>query len=137
MSKIILFDGVCNLCDTSVQWIIRNDSAGKFKFAPLQAPVAMEMLRTAEMAGEFDPTDPESFVLVEDGQLFFKSDAWFRIIRELDFPASLLRIFALFPRFIRDYVYVVIGRNRYKMFGKKEFCMIPTPEIRERFIDIA
>ena len=131
---IILFDGVCNLCENSVQFVIRHDPDGKFLFAPLQSEYARSLIRDRKpdfiglLAGDLD-----SFVLLADGKVSVRSDAWLRICGQLDGWPRVLNIFKVIPRFIRDAVYDFIGRHRYRWFGKKTDCMIPTPEIQQRF----
>jgi predicted DCC family thiol-disulfide oxidoreductase YuxK len=131
---IILFDGVCNLCENSVRFVIRHDPEGKFLFAPLQSDYARMLIKdwkrdfNALQAGDLD-----SFVLLADGKISLRSDAWLSICRQLDGWPKLLGVFQIVPRFIRDAVYDFIGRHRYRWFGKKPSCMIPAPDIQQRF----
>ena len=129
-SSIVLFDGVCNFCEGSVRFIIDRDPKGTFRFASLQSPFASEILQKHGR----DPEELTSVVLVEHDRIYTKSGSALRIARRLRFPWFLLWSFMVLPPFIRDIVYDYIARNRYKWFGKKEECMIPTPEIRERFL---
>ncbi len=129
--RVILYDGVCNLCNGSVNFIIAHDPEAKFKFAPMQDPAGKALLEKYNL----QHIDLSTFVLIEDGQVYFRSTAWMRIMRQLDGAWPLLSGFALVPRFIRDGVYDLIGSNRYRLFGKKEVCMIPTPDIKARFIE--
>ena len=124
---VILFDGVCNLCTGSVQFVIVRDSRKQFRFASLQSPVAERLL------GRRD--DLESMVLVEDGAIYRKSTAALRIARRLDGLWPALAVFLVVPRFLRDAVYDWIGRRRYRMFGKRAACWVPSPELAERFLD--
>jgi predicted DCC family thiol-disulfide oxidoreductase YuxK len=124
---VILFDGVCNLCTGSVQFVIERDSRKRFRFASLQSPVAERLL------GRRD--DLESMVLVENQKVYRKSTAALRIARRLDGPWPALSIFLLIPRPLRDWVYDAIGRRRYRWFGKRDACWVPSPELRERFLD--
>lgn len=124
---VILFDGVCNLCTRSVQFVIARDSRKRFRFASLQSPAAERLL------GRRD--DLESMVLVEHGKAYRKSTAALRIARRLDGAWPLLAAFLVIPRFLRDAAYDWIGRRRYRMFGKRETCWTPRPELAERFLD--
>jgi predicted DCC family thiol-disulfide oxidoreductase YuxK len=126
---IVLFDGVCNLCSGSVQFIIRRDPGARFRFASLQSPVG-ERLR-AELG--INPA-LDSVFLVEDGRWYKESDAALRIAHGLGGPWKLLGIFRLIPRLLRDRAYRLIARNRYRWFGKMEACWLPTPELRGRFL---
>jgi len=131
---VILFDGVCNLCENSVRFVIRHDPEGKFLFAPLQSDYARTLIKDRKT--DFNGLrvgDLDSFVLIVDGKLSSRSDAWLHICRQLEGWPRMLRIFKVIPRFIRDAVYDFIGRHRYRWFGKKPACMIPTADIRQRF----
>lgn len=128
--NIVLFDGVCNLCDRSVQFIIRHDPTGRFRFASLQSDAGQTLLREYGIAD----SPPESIVLVEGDRLFTHSTAALRIARHLRFPWSLAAVFLLVPPPIRNSVYRMIARNRYRWFGKKEACLLPSPDIRARFL---
>lgn len=128
---IIFFDGVCNLCNASVDLVVRYDKNHRFKFASLQSGIAKELLPDSGI--NLDVL--ESFVLYNKGQIIQKSNAVLSIAWTLGFPFSLLFIFKLIPRFLRNYVYDLIARNRYKWFGQKQSCRVPTAEERDRFID--
>lgn len=130
MSAIILFDGVCNFCNGSVNFIIGRDSGGYFKFAPLQSGIGEKLL--AEHGVDKNVTD--SIVLVEDDKAYTHSTAALRIARKLDGAWKWLYAFVIVPRPIRDACYKLFARYRYKLFGKKDECMLPTPEIRARFL---
>ena len=130
-SKIILFDGVCNLCNGAINFIIKQDSKAVFKFASLQSETGMRLLEKHKI----DPQKTDSIILVEEDKVSVKSTAALRISRFLDKGYPLLYGFMIIPGFIRNYVYDFIARNRYKWFGKKESCMIPTPELKSRFLD--
>jgi len=125
--RVVLFDGVCNLCNGAVQFIIRRDLHARFQFAALQSEAAAKLLRTG-------PT-LDSFVLMEGDRVFTKSAAALRIARGLRFPWPLLFIFWLIPRPLRDLVYDWVASHRYAWFGKRDSCMLPTPELRQRFLD--
>ena len=124
---VILFDGVCNLCTGSVQFVIARDSRKQFRFASLQSPIAEKLL------GRRD--DLESMVLVQDGQIYRKSTAALLIAKRLDGLWPLLAAFLVMPRFLRDALYDWIGRRRYRMFGKRDACWVPNAELAERFLD--
>jgi predicted DCC family thiol-disulfide oxidoreductase YuxK len=131
---IILFDGVCNLCERSVQFVIRHDADGKFLFSPLQSDYARTLIdRQGPGFDGFKPGDLDSFVLISGDKVSLRSEAWLSICKQLDGWPRLLGVFQIVPRFIRDAVYDFIGRHRYRWFGKKPGCMIPTPDIQQRF----
>ncbi|RBL90753.1 thiol-disulfide oxidoreductase DCC family protein [Chitinophaga flava] len=127
---IILFDGVCNFCNASINFVIRHDRQGRFRFAPLQSETAVALGTSLH----FDTSRLETFVLVQNGKVYTKSTAALRVARQLPFPWRGMYAFIIIPRFIRDAVYSLVARNRYRWFGKKDSCMIPTPEIRGRFL---
>ena len=129
MSSIVLFDGVCNFCNDSVNFIIRHDRDNKFKFATLQSEIGQE-LRAEHNVGE----DIDSIVLIENDQAFTHSTAGLRIAKALGGVWSLGYIFIIVPTVIRDWFYKLFAKYRYRLFGKKEVCMIPTPDVRERFL---
>lgn len=127
---IVLFDGVCNLCSGSVQFLLKRDPEGRFRFAPLQSDAGRRL-----MAEHGLPVDSlSSVVLIEGGRVWQESAAALRIARHLRGPWKLLRIFAIVPRPLRDLVYRWIARNRYRWFGRTETCWLPTPELEERFL---
>ena len=130
MSAIILFDGVCNFCNGSVNFIIERDPAGYFKFAPLQSEIGEKLL--AE--NRIDKTLTDSVVLIEDGKAYTHSTAALRVARKLDGAWRWFYYLIFVPSFIRDAFYKLFARYRYKLFGKKDECMLPTPEIRARFL---
>ncbi|MEQ8706464.1 MAG: thiol-disulfide oxidoreductase DCC family protein [Phaeodactylibacter sp.] len=127
---ILLFDGVCNLCNSSVQFIIERDPEARFRFASLQSEEGQGLLHTF---GARLP-DLSSVVLVQDGKLYARSEAALRVARQLKGGWALLYAFIVVPRPIRDAIYNWIARNRYRWFGKKEACMIPSPDIQSRFL---
>ncbi len=130
-NNIILFDGVCNLCNSSVQFVIRHDKGATFKFASLQSEFGQKMLGEEQLPVD----DLRSFILIEEGKSYIRSTAALRVARKLNGAWPLLYSFIIIPRFIRDAVYDLIARNRYKWFGKQEACWVPTPELRSRIID--
>lgn len=130
MGAVVLFDGVCNFCNGSVNFIIEHDSRGYFKFSPLQSAAGEELLRKFQI----DRSETDSVILIEDDRAYEYSTAGLRIARKLDGILSWAYALIIFPAPIRDYLYRVFARNRYRLFGKRDACMIPTPEIRERFL---
>lgn len=130
MSAIVLFDGVCNFCNGSVNFIIEHDKANYFKFAPLQSEIGQNLL---EKHG-IDKNEIDSVILIEDEKAFTHSTAALRIARKLDRIWSSFYIFRFVPSFIRDFAYKLFAKYRYKLFGKQDACMLPTPEIRARFL---
>ena len=126
---IILFDGVCNLCEASVQFVYRRDCGGVFRFAPIQSGIGSALLgphREGQSLNTF-------YVLTYD-RLFVKSDAWLQIVRRLRSPWRLLAVLQFIPRGLRDLVYDFIGSRRYRWFGKKEACVVPTGDFSSRFL---
>ncbi|GAB5551591.1 MAG: DUF393 domain-containing protein [Saprospiraceae bacterium] len=127
---VLLFDGVCNLCDASVQRVIKADQKGLFRFASLQSEAAQDILSGADLSDH----QLKSVVLFHQGKLYTHSDAILETARLLGGTWTLAYIFKIIPRFIRDGIYNWIARNRYRWFGKKDQCMIPTPELKSRFL---
>ncbi|SES24333.1 thiol-disulfide oxidoreductase DCC family protein [Salipaludibacillus aurantiacus] len=131
MSHIVLFDGDCNICDTSVQFIIKRDPQQKFAFASLQSDTGKALLKKYQVDRRTD-----SIVLIEkSGKIFEKSSAALRIARRLKGGWKLTALFLIVPPFIRNFFYDLIAKNRYKWFGKKSSCRMPTPDERKRFLD--
>ncbi|MFJ5716844.1 thiol-disulfide oxidoreductase DCC family protein [Neobacillus sp. NPDC093127] len=130
MVRIILFDGVCNLCNSSVQFIIKRDPTGTFKFASLQGETGQALLKKYGLN-----TDSDSFVFIENEKIHVKSTAALRVCRKLTGAWRLLAVFLIIPAFIRDPLYGIIAKNRYRWFGKKDSCMLPKPEWKNRFLD--
>lgn len=127
--KIILFDGVCNLCNTSVILVIHNDKKDIFKFAPLQSEYGKKSLKKHKI----DPKDTDSIILIDGGKSYIKSSAALHIAKHLSGLYPLLYGFMIVPRFIRDWVYDYVAKNRYRWYGKKESCMIPNPNLKAKF----
>jgi predicted DCC family thiol-disulfide oxidoreductase YuxK len=129
-SPIILFDGVCNFCNGVVNFIIRQDRKKVFRFAALQSEAGQQLLKEYNL-----PTQNfDSFVLIDEGRVYKSSSAGLKLYGRLPWYWKWTQLFWIVPRFMRDAVYGFIARNRYKWFGKKETCMIPTPEVRSRFL---
>ncbi|WP_430784653.1 thiol-disulfide oxidoreductase DCC family protein [Virgibacillus flavescens] len=129
MSKLLLFDGECNFCDNSVQFIIKRDPGAIYKFAALQSDAGLEVLKTYQI-----PLHIDSFLLIDGKKYFTKSSAALRVCKNLTGLWKLLYIFILVPKPLRDFAYSIVAKNRYKWFGKKDNCMIPTSDIRDRFL---
>lgn len=128
---LILFDGVCNLCNSAVNFIIDRDPRAELTFAPLQSPAGKMMLARFGLAD--DALD--SIVLVENSKCFTRSAAALRIARHLKGLWPILYVFILIPRPLRDLIYDWIARNRYRWFGRRDACRLPGPEIADRFVD--
>ncbi|WP_029209408.1 thiol-disulfide oxidoreductase DCC family protein [Aquimarina agarilytica] len=130
--KIILFDGVCNLCSGAIQFMIKHDKKRNFRYASLQSELGKELLAERNI----DPKIIDSIILIDPKKAYyFKSTAALEISKELSGLYPLLRIFLFFPEKMRDPIYDFIAKNRYKWFGKKESCMIPNDEIKSLFLD--
>ena len=127
---LVLFDGVCNLCNNSVNFIIDRDPTAYFKFAALQDDAVKPLLTRYDLSSEY----LDSLVLIEAGQCYRHSTAALRIARKLTGGWPLFYVFIALPRPVRDVVYSWIARNRYRFFGKRDTCRIPTPELRARFL---
>lgn len=128
MNPIILFDGVCNFCNSSVNFIIEHDKQGVFKFAPLQSEIGKTYIE------KFGLNDLDSVILVEDDKAYTHSTAALKIAKRLGGIWSWAYAFIIIPRPVRDFFYKLFAANRYRLFGKKDVCMMPTPEIRARFL---
>ena len=128
---VVLFDGVCHLCNRSVQFIIKRDKKERFVFAPLQGIAGRELLREHNLPAE----EMKSFILIEQNKAYSRSTGALRVCKHLGSGWQLLYGFIIVPRFIRDAIYNWVARNRYKWFGKRESCRIPAPEERARFLD--
>lgn len=132
-NPILLFDGVCNLCENSVLWIIKKEKRPIIQFASLQSTIAQDILEKLNVEDKFELT---SLVFIENEKVYRASSGALKAAKYLKFPYCLVQIFWIIPKVIRDKVYYWVGRNRYKWFGKKSQCMIPTPALRSRFLDL-
>lgn len=128
--SLVLFDGVCNLCNQAVDFIIRKDKNNNFKVGALQDSLVKDLLKTYTINEDY----LDSLILIQGDEVFYKSSAALRIAKDLGGFWQVLYIGILLPRSLRDSIYDWIGRNRYKWFGKKETCRLPSPEEKEKFI---
>jgi predicted DCC family thiol-disulfide oxidoreductase YuxK len=128
---VVLFDGVCNFCSGTVNWIIARDPKAQFRFAALQSDAG----RALQERFGLDPDALDTLVLVEKRRPYVKSTAFLRVVRRLGLPWRLLYPLVIVPRPVRDFLHDVFARRRYRWFGKKDECMVPTAEVRERFLD--
>lgn len=131
MAHIVFFDGVCNLCNKSVDFIIKRDHNRRFRYASLQSDVAVKLLVDKGV----DTSSMRTIILLKDQTVFFKSDAVLEIARDLRPPWPAMYIFKLVPRFLRDQIYDIVSRNRYNWFGKRDTCRVPTDEERRLFLE--
>ncbi len=127
---VILFDGVCNLCNGSVIFIIKRDPRSQFYFAALQSDFGNKQLKNFGLPA----TELNSVLLIKGGTLYQKSNAALEIAKHLNGLWPVIYIFKIIPPFLRDGIYTWVARNRYRWFGKKDACMIPTPELKSRFL---
>lgn len=128
---IILFDGVCNLCDNTVQYIIKKDKKDIFRFIPLQSDLGMQIVKYIGI----DTSKTDSILLYEPGKAYYyKAQAAIKIAGKLGGIVSALQMFSAFPKGITNAAYDFIAKNRYKWFGKKDECMLPTPEMKSKFL---
>lgn len=131
MNDVILFDGVCNLCNFFVQFVIKRDRRNVFKFASLQSDFGKKILNESGLAD----ANSDSVILYSEGKTYTESKAALKILKKLSGGWKLIYVFIILPKSIRDAVYRFIARNRYKWFGKKDSCMLPTPELKNKFIE--
>ncbi|MFT4713725.1 MAG: putative DCC family thiol-disulfide oxidoreductase YuxK [Candidatus Azotimanducaceae bacterium] len=129
--RVIIFDGVCNLCNGAVNFIIQRDPQRKFKFAPMQSEAAQQLID----AYQASDTELDTLLLVEGDVFRVRTDAVLAIAAELTWPWRLFRVLTVFPAPFRDYFYRHLAGNRYRLFGKRAACMIPNEDIKSRFID--
>ena len=130
--KLILFDGVCNLCSSSVQYVIAHDKKNLFMFTALQSDIGQEIIKNHKI----DTSKIDSILLyTPEKGIHYKSTAALKIAAKLGFPINLMGVFFIVPPFIRNWVYDYIAKNRYKWYGKQEACWIPTPELKSKFLE--
>ena len=129
--QLILFDGVCNLCNASVQYVIKHDQKDQFRYTALQSDLGQRIMKKFKI----DRTSMDSILLYSpENGISYKSTAALKIASKLGFPRNVMSVFLIIPAFIRNGVYDYIARNRYKWYGKKEECMIPTAELKSKFL---
>ena len=129
--SIIFFDGICNLCNNSVLFIIKRDKSKRFLYASLQSDAARDILLQFKIKN----SDLNSIILIENRKLFQKSTAILKIVKQLNGFWRVNYVFIIVPKFIRDFIYDIIAKNRYKWFGKREVCIAPTGDIKSRFVE--
>jgi predicted DCC family thiol-disulfide oxidoreductase YuxK len=125
---VILFDGICNFCNAGVNFVIRRDKKDYFRFAPLQSEIG------EKWTGDQRNVNMDTMFLIEDGKMYSKSDAALRVLRRLGSGWQLLYGLIIIPRFIRNFFYDLIARNRYRIFGKSNTCMMPEPGMERKFL---
>ncbi|MFS0777422.1 thiol-disulfide oxidoreductase DCC family protein [Neobacillus sp. 3P2-tot-E-2] len=130
MKAIILFDGICNFCNSSVQFIIKRDPAGYFKFASLQSDTGQQLLKRYGVSKEID-----SLIVIEEQKVYIKSKAALQICRKLTGFWRFFSILRVLPPIFRDFLYDMVAKNRYNWFGKSDSCMLPAAEMKKRFLD--
>jgi len=128
--SIVLFDGVCNLCSASVQFIIGRDSAKRFKFASIQSDIGQKLINRYGLTAN----QLSSVILIENDKAYVRSTAALRIAKKLNGLWSQLGFLLVVPTFVRDFFYNLVASNRYRLFGRRDECMLPTPDVRERFL---
>lgn len=131
MGPIIFFDGVCNLCNGSVDFILKRDPKETFRFASLQSSIAKDLLKRESV----DLNNMRTIILLNNGKVFYRSNAILEILRQLTAPWPVFYVFKLVPRFIRDGLYNLISKHRYSWFGKRDTCRIPSVGERARFLE--
>ncbi len=131
MGPVVLFDGVCNLCNRSVDFIIKRDTGKNFLFASLQSEVAGELLKNEGV----NLQNMSTIILIKNRKIYYRSDAILEIVRKLTAPWPLLYAFKVVPGFIRDGLYNLISKHRYNWFGKRDTCRVPSKEERSRFLE--
>lgn len=131
MQKIILFDGICNLCNGSVIFVLEREKKPIFLFASIQSEAGKELLEWCGLPSDYN----QAVVLIDNGRIYLGSTAALKIGKELIFPWSILSLIGLMvPKIIRDWMYSLIANNRYRWFGKREICMVPTERLTTRFV---
>ena len=128
--EIILFDGVCNLCNSSVNFVIKHDKKNRYRFAALQSDIGKDLVNQFGI----DPNETDSIILIKGQKHYIRSSAALRVAKGLSGGYPLFYVFMIIPTFIRNWVYDYIAKNRYKWYGMSESCMIPTEELKSRFL---
>jgi predicted DCC family thiol-disulfide oxidoreductase YuxK len=129
--SVLLFDGVCNLCNSSVKWVLLRDKKGEFKFAAIQSEAGQSLLKSFGL----DNQPLESVILISGRQAYIKSDAAIKVASKLGGIWTIALFFRLVPRPVRDAIYDWVAKNRYRWFGKQEQCLLPQPEWKDRFLN--
>ena len=128
--NLIVFDGVCNFCTSSVQFILRHDRGAVFRFVSIQSELGREICRTSGL----DPDDMQTFLVFTNGRVLLRSDAALEVAKQFGGLWRLLVLFKVVPRRLRDWVYSFVARHRYRWFGRRDSCMIPSEKVRQRFL---
>ena len=130
--QIILFDGICNLCNRFVQWVIKRDKTDTFRFAPIQGEIGMQLMKERKL----DPEKMDSIILIHpDNSHYIKSTAALKVGISFGGIYRVLYLFWIIPVFLRDKIYDWVARNRYAWYGKRDKCMVPTPELKAKFLE--
>ena len=129
---LIIFDGVCNFCNGSVNFIIRHDSQGQFVFTPMQSDLAQQKIDQYGITN----VGVDTFLLIKNDQCYVRTDAALEITKDLDGYWKIMRFFRIVPRPIRDFFYRFFARNRYAIFGRSDACIVPSDEVKNRFVGI-
>jgi predicted DCC family thiol-disulfide oxidoreductase YuxK len=129
-NPVILFDGICNLCNSSVQYVLKYDAKKMFRFAALQSDAGQALLNKYNLP----TTGFDSFVLIQNDKAYLKSTAALMVAKQLNGFIKLLYAFIIIPSFIRNFIYNFIAKNRYKWFGQKDSCIMPTADLKSRFL---
>ncbi|MEE8329511.1 MAG: DCC1-like thiol-disulfide oxidoreductase family protein [Thermodesulfovibrionia bacterium] len=129
---IILFDGICNFCNSAVNFIIKRDPKGIFVFAPLQSGLARDILHEHNL----NYIGNDTFILIKNNNCFSRSNAVLEIVKDLNGNWYLLNLFKIIPLFFRDILYKIFAHNRYKIFGRRSECMVPSNDLKQRFLGI-
>ena len=127
---IILFDGICNFCDSAINFLVRHDKKSRIRFAALQSQIGQQLLKQHNLS----TTSFDTFVLIEKGKTYTRSTAALRVCRLLPGGWTIFYGFIIVPAFMRDGLYKLVAQNRYRWFGKKASCMIPDASVRQRFL---
>ncbi|MFG6496151.1 thiol-disulfide oxidoreductase DCC family protein [Fictibacillus sp. UD] len=127
---VLLFDGICNLCNSSVQFILKHEKSSVLKFSAIQSEAGQKLLSRYNI----DPVHTNSVILIKDGKVYTESDAVFATSQFLKFPFNLGKVLVIVPKPLRNFLYKKVAKNRYRWFGKKDSCMIPTPDLKNRFL---
>jgi len=127
--QLILFDGVCQFCNSSVKFIVNRDSENAFVFASIQSPLGQALIEHHHLADKSD-----TFALINEGHCLTMSDALLAVVSQLNGPWPLFNIFKLVPKTMRDFAYTLFGKYRYKLFGKTDECLLPSSDLRNKFV---